>query len=313
MANRKIKIIEVTSELGAGTRGASLGPDAIRYAELNDNKNTINSYNTTRVSDENSVLRKNKTYKYAKCIDSIEKVLGDIAVEVENTLSAGDFPVVISGDHSNAAGTIAGIKNKYADKKIGVIWIDAHADMHTPYTTPSGNVHGMPLAASLAIDNKGRTINNVSEEAKQHWENIKITGSKKITPKITPEDIVFIDIRDLEKQEWDALKELNIKYFEPSDRKELGIEAIAKETLEYLSKHDIIYISFDVDSMDPSVSVGTGTSVPDGLSLNEAKTLLNILLQDPKTTVFEITEVNPLLDTENKMAKAVVEILEEVL
>ncbi len=313
MGDRKVKVIEVPSELGAGTRGASLGVDAVYYAELNSGNNWLSAFKSSKVSTMNAVLRTGDTFAYAKNIDSIAQVTNAIANEVATTLSEGDFPVVISGDHSNAAGTIAGIKNYYSDKRLGVVWIDAHADIHTPYTTPSGNVHGMPVAASLGIDNKSRTINTVNENAKNHWEAIKQAGSKKITPKINPEDLVYIDVRDLESQEWEIVKELGIKYFEPINRKELGIENIAKQTLQHLSSCDIIYISFDVDSMDPSVSVGTGTSVSDGLSLNEAKTLLSYLMDEPKTTVLEITEINPLLDSENKMAKAALDILKHLL
>lgn len=313
MNGRKIKVIEVTSELGAGTRGSSLGPAAIRYADLNKGRKRISKFNTSKVSDVNYMLGKPTAFEYAKNIDSISQVVNAIALEVEKSLSEGDFPVIFSGDHSNAAGTIAGIKNYYEDKRIGVVWVDAHADIHSPYTTPSGNVHGMPIAASLGIDNKSRTINDISEDTAEYWEEMKLAGSKGITPKINPQDIVFIDVRDLERQEWDIIDELGIEFYTPKEVQQIGIEKVAKETLEYLKDCDVVYISFDVDSMDPSVSAGTGTPYPDGLKLHEAKTLLYHLLKHPKTAVFEITEINPLLDTENKMAKAVLEILEEVL
>lgn len=313
MTNRKIKIIEVTSELGAGTRGASLGPAAVRYADLNKGRNRISKFNTSKVSDVNYVLGKATPYQFGKNIDSIAQVIETIALEVEHSLSEGDFPVILSGDHSNAAGTIAGVKNYYHDKRVGVVWIDAHADIHTPYTTPSGNVHGMPIAASLGIDNKEMAINELDENTAAYWEDMKQAGSKAINPKINPSDIVFIDVRDLERQEWDVIDELGIKFYTPKEVQEIGVEKIAKQTTEHLKDCDVIYISFDVDSMDPSVSEGTGTPYPDGLKLHEAKTLLYNLLKNPKTAVFEITEINPLLDKENKMAKAALEILEEVL
>ena len=210
MANKKVKIIEVTSELGAGTRGASLGPAAVRYADLNKGRKRISKFNTSKVSDVNYVLGKNTPYEYAKNIDSIAQVIDSIALEVEMSLSAGDFPVILSGDHSNAAGTIAGIKNFYADKRVGVVWVDAHADIHTPYTTPSGNVHGMPIAASLGIDNKEMAINELDSDTIAYWDDIKQAGSKAIVPKILPQDIVFIDVRDLERQEWDIIDDLEI-------------------------------------------------------------------------------------------------------
>lgn len=313
MTVRKIKVIEVTSEIGAGTRGSSLGPAAIRYADLNKGRRRISRFAASRVSDMNHVLSKPTVYENAKNIDSISQVINAIALEVERSLNDGDFPVIFSGDHSNAAGTIAGIKNFYDDKRIGVVWIDAHADIHSPYTTPSGNVHGMPIAASLGIENKNRAINDVDDDTLEYWNEIKYAGSKGISPKILPQDIVYIDVRDLERQEWDIIDELNIEFYTPKEVQEIGIEKVAKETLEYLKHCDMIYVSFDVDSMDPSVSSGTGTPYPDGLKLHEAKTLLYHLLKYPKTVAFEITEINPLLDTENKMARAVLEILEEVL
>lgn len=313
MNGRKIKIIEVSSELGAGTRGSSLGPAALRYADLNKGRKRLSRFNASKVSDLNYVLGKPTVYENAKNIDSIAQVINAIALEVERSLSEGDFPVIFSGDHSNAAGSIAGIKNFYDDKRIGVVWVDAHADIHSPHTTPSGNVHGMPIAASLGIDNKSRAINDVDADTQECWEELKYAGSKGISPKILPQDIVYIDIRDLERQEWDIIDELDIEFYTPKEVQEIGIEKVAKETLDYLKECDMIYVSFDVDSMDPSVSEGTGTPYPDGLKLHEAKTLLYHLLKYPKTVAFEITEINPLLDNENKMAKAVLEILEEVL
>lgn len=313
MNTRKIKVIEVPSELGAGTRGSSMGPMALRYADMNKGRRKINKYMTSRVGDLNYLLSKPTAFENAKNIDSIAQVVNAIALEVERSLSEGDFPLILSGDHSNAAGSIAGIKNFYDDKRLGIVWIDAHADIHTPLTTPSGNVHGMPVAVSLGIDNKANAINEEDEATMEYWNELKYAGSKGISPKIQPQDIVYIDIRDLERQEWEIIDELDIEFYTPKEVKEYGIERVAKETLEYLKDCDIIYVSFDVDSLDPKVSIGTGTPYPDGLQLHEAKTLLYHLLKYPKTIALEITEINPLLDSQNKMAKATLEILEEVL
>jgi arginase len=313
MNNRRIKVIEVPSELGAGTRGSSLGPTALRFADMNKGRKKINKFLTSRVGDLNYMLGKPTAFEHAKNIDSISTVINAVALEVEKSLSEGDFPLIFSGDHSNAAGSIAGIKNYYDNKRLGVIWVDAHADIHTPLTTPSGNVHGMPMAVSLGIDNTESAINELDENTMEYWNELKYAGSKGISPKILPQDIMYIDIRDLERQEWDVIDKLGIEFYTPKEVKEYGIERVAKETLEYLKDCDIIYVSFDVDSLDPAVSVGTGTPYPEGLNLYEAKTLLYNLLRDPKTIALEITEINPLLDTENKMARAALEILEEVL
>lgn len=314
MKSRKIKLLEVPSELGAGTRGSSLGPTALRFSDINKGRRKLNRFDFEWVDDVNEVLRFNSKYENALNIDNIARVLPRITDKVESYLNEGVFPLVLSGDHSNAAGTISGIKNFIGpDKKLGVVWIDAHADLHSPYTTPSGNVHGMPLAMLLAEDNLENQSNEPDAKTIEYWNELKVLGSKKISPKIEAQDIVFIDIRDLERQEWDLIDAKGIEFYTPKEIHQYGIETVVKETLEYLKDCDYLYISFDVDSLDPSVSTGTGTPYPDGLKLHEAKTLLYHLLKQPKTIAFEITEINPLLDENNKMARAVLEILEEVL
>lgn len=313
MRRSNIRIIEVESEIGAGTRGSSLGPAALKLTDLSKGRKKLSKYPSSKVLTRNEALARNFPAQFAKNIDAIAYTLPLIAEQVEDTLVSDQFPLVLSGDHSNAAGTIAGIKNHFPDKRLGVIWIDAHADLHSPYTTPSGNIHGMPLAASLGIDNEKDAINEPDETTIKFWNELKHCGSRRICPKILPGDLVFIDIRDLEDQEWDLIDDLDIEFYTPKEIKEFGIERVAKESIDYLKDCDFIYVSFDVDSLDPSVSRGTGTPYPDGLKLHEAKTLLYHLLKNPKTICLEITEINPLLDKENAMAKAVLEILEEVI
>ena len=150
---RNIKIIEVRSEIGAGTRGASLGIDAIKIAALDFMSSLFTNFPTENVPDENKLLYEPVASPYAKRIAGVYTMYDRVASVVSETLKSGLFPVVLSGDHSTAGGTIAGIKMAKPKNRLGVIWIDAHADMHTPYTTPSGNMHGMPLAISLGEDN----------------------------------------------------------------------------------------------------------------------------------------------------------------
>ncbi|MFT5725216.1 MAG: arginase, partial [Bacteroidia bacterium] len=223
------------------------------------------------------------------------------------------FPIVLSGDHSNALGTIAALKDFNSDKRLGVIWIDAHADLHTPYTTPSGNVHGMPLGASLGEAYESKATNAPNETVVEAWHQLTHLGNKNVHPKVLTQDLVLIAIRDLEEPEWNDIRDNNIKNYVPSQLKDTPMTQIASETLDYLSACDLIYISFDVDSMDPSVSKGTGTSVDDGISLEQAKTLLKQLYDSPKLAALEITEINPLIDKENKMAKAALEIMRHLI
>lgn len=282
-------------------------------ADIQRKGSIFNSYPVNRTLSLNGNLAFESKYKYARHIDSIVKVTDSIIHNVEEVLNKEKFPLIFSGDHSNAIGSISAVKNHFPVKRLGVIWIDAHGDLHSPFTTPSGNVHGMPLAALLGDVYRSETINQPDEETLQYWKALLHSGNKKIHPKIEPDDVVFIDIRDLEKPEWKDIRDNKMKHYVPEDVKSKPIEQIASESLEYLKDCDLIYISFDVDSLDPSVSEGTGTKVPNGLSLKGAKNLLVHLMQSPKIVALEITEVNPLIDHKNEMAKTVLEILDYIL
>ena len=308
---KKIKLIEVASEVGAGTRGASLGIEAIKIASLNLKSDYFSKYISLVVQNENHVLFGNTDKTSAKNISSIIKVAKRINQSVEQVLQSDTFPIVLAGDHSNAAGTIAGIKSAYPNKRLGVIWIDAHADLHSPYTTPSGNVHGMPLAIALGEDNLDRACNDVPDDIVKQWNELKNTSGT--SPNIKHEDLVFIGVRDTEEPENHLINKHNIKSFSVTDTRVKGIEKIINEINEYLQDCDLIYISFDVDSMDCTyVSHGTGTPVPVGFSEYEATQILLQLLQNEKVCCFEITEVNPTLDEKrNLMAETAFRILEK--
>ena len=234
-----------------------------------------------------------------------------IGSEVSKTLKNNGFPIVLAGDHSTAGGTIAGIKMANPKARIGVIWIDAHADLHSPWTTPSGNLHGMPLAASLGEDNQGNKMNRPDKETVEHWRMLKEVGG--ISPKINYRDLVFISVRDVEPEETGLIKKHNIKTFSTAEVRRNGVERIARDTLAHLAQCNLIYISFDVDSMDSSISKGTGTPVRNGITEKEAGSLLVRLVQHEKVCCVEIAEVNPTLDKENLMAENTFEILTKVV
>ena len=189
-----------------------------------------------------------------------------------------------------------------------MIWIDAHADIHTPFTTPSGNMHGMPLAMALDIDNFECKVNDPRGETLDYWEQIKNVGMN--GPKINSEDLVYVAVRDLEKPENYLINKLNINFIEVEDIKKQGADHIAHKVLQMLDHCDLIYVSFDVDSIDSRFSTGTGTPVPNGLTVEEAKLLNAELCKDPRVCAWEIVEINPTLDTENRMAESGFEILE---
>jgi arginase len=305
---KELKIIEVKSEIGAGTRGASLGVEAMKIASLDLNSDFFKQHESIEVENVNELLFDGAKHSYAKFIDGVMIMEERVCLEVYETIFDDFFPLIIAGDHSTAYGTIAGIKKANPKTRLGVIWIDAHADLHTPFTTPSGNMHGMALAMACGIDNFECKVNDPRGETLEYWEALKNVGMP--GPKIYPEDIVYIAVRDLEKPENYLLNKFNINFIETEEVKKHGAAAIAKKALEMLDHCDMIYVSFDVDSIDSRVSTGTGTPVPNGLTVEEAKVLNVELGKDPKVCTWEIVEVNPTLDTENRMAESAFEILE---
>ncbi len=307
-----VKILICASEVGAGKRGASLGPDAIRISSVNMLYNLFNQVPTEEIKTQ-KLNKYSPQFKSAKYIKLIASTQAKICRRMCKAQMDGFKTLIFSGDHSNAAGFFAGFREAYPDKKLGIIWIDAHGDIHSPYTSPSGNMHGMPMAILLGEDNRENQLKPIKPEVIKNWERIKRTGKRKITPKLFPEDIVYVDIRSLEKQEWETLKRLKIKYYTPDVLHKKGAKKTAKEIEKYFEPYDAVYVSFDVDSLDPSISKGTGTPVKGGLTLDEAKDLLKTFTRMNNFKSLEVTEVNPLLDKENKMANAVVDILRESL
>jgi arginase len=307
---KDVKIISVNSELGAGTRGSGLGFDAIRVAAWTKGSKFFKNHPPVILPSNNDEVLDDIETAYAVKIHYIVEMYKRIADKVVETLKAGDFPFLISGDHSNAGGTIAGLRMAYPNEKLGVVWIDAHADIHSPYTTPSGNLHGMPLAASTALDNKVCQINQPEEETIRAWEELKNIGG--IAPKITFKDLILIAARDMEKAERFILKQNKVKNFTVQKMRETGTQFVVEDTLRRLEHCDRIYVSFDVDSMDSNISRGTGTPVKSGLYENEAFQLMSLFAKSPKVCCMEITELNPTLDNKkNLMAEIALEILEK--
>lgn len=305
---RNIKLVEVRSEIAAGTRGASLGIDALKVASLDKKSDFFARFDPINVPDANSFLWKGNRHPYANYIDGVHQVLTNVYQAIRGLRLEKKFPIILAGDHSTAAGTIMGIKAADPEKRLGVIWIDAHADLHTPYTTPSGNMHGMPLAMCIGTDNLECRLNEPQEETVAYWEKIKKIGGE--SPKILAEDIVYIAVRDTEEPEDYLIKTHGIKNFAIEKVRKDGIASIARQALAALSHCEQVYISFDVDSMDSTISKGTGTPVPEGLTVEEAIQLNAELIKDKRVCCWEIVEVNPTLDTENLMAENAFEVLE---
>ncbi|MEO6818691.1 MAG: arginase [Ginsengibacter sp.] len=305
---KNVKLIEVPSELGAGTRGASLGTEAIKIAAMDFMSNFFVHFPSEKVATENQLLFEPIQSPYAKRIHGVITMYENISKVVKDTIKNNFFPVVISGDHSNAGGTIAGIKAAKPNSRLGVIWIDAHADLHTPYTTPSGNMHGMPLATAIGEDNQESKVHDIDDKTKKQWDQLKSMG--KIEPKVNPEDIVFIGLRDYEKEEKYLIEKYGMKVITTNELRRKGPENVVRAALRFLNECTDIYVSFDVDCLDSAISRGTGTPVSNGLKEREAEDLVSKFMQNRKICCFEITEVNPTLDKENLMAEIAFNILQ---
>lgn len=301
-----VRLIEAASEIGAGKRGASMGMSALRVAAWKNGSDLFGHAEESILRDENDVLYEDDNTPNAHHIDGLIRFESDLAYEVYKFLRSNIFPMVIGGDHSIAIGSVSGTKMAFPTERLGVIWIDAHADLHSPWTTPSGNVHGMPLSLLMNIEKKGRNKPRVF--TMDTWDRLRKIGMS--GAKLQPSDLVFIALRDYEPEEEAIIKEHGIKVITVAQLRERGAEGVVKDTLSYLNACDKIHVSFDVDSLDPSISVGTGTPVPGGLSLDEARTLLTGLCADNKTATLDVVEINPALDTGNAMAEAVLTVLE---
>jgi arginase len=307
-----IKIIKNRSDIGAGTRGSDMGIDAIEIAAINQNNEYFNRHLFQDVVTHNETIYNKNTNNFAKRIEHVVEQCQRVSDAVSENLTQGFFPIVLSGDHSSALGTISGIKAAYPNKILGVIWIDAHADMHSPYTSPSGNIHGMPLAAAMGIDNLDCKINEPGDITTAHWNNLKNIGS--LGPKLKPSHLIYFGVRDYEEAEQKAIEKNNIRLVKVEELRYRGLDICVKEAIGKLLDCDLIYISFDVDSMDCDyISYGTGTPVPNGFFPNEVMQIIEILLATNKVCCIEFTEINPLLDNKgNKMAETAFQVLDYI-
>ncbi len=292
----KLSIIGVPMDLGQTRRGVDMGPSAIRYAGVIErienigysveDKGNIEIALAERVhSDENTNLKNLKAVA-----DASER----LAQTVSNVITNKRFPLVLGGDHSIAIGTLAGVSRHY--KNLGVIWYDAHGDLNTADTSPSGNIHGMPLAASIGIGDDALT---------------RIGG---YTPKVKPENIVIIGARSLDEGEKELIKEKGIKVYTMHEIDRMGMTKVMEETILYLrDKTDGVHLSLDLDGLDPHDAPGVGTPVIGGISYRESHLAMEMLAESQLITSAEFVEVNPILDERNKTATVAVALMGSLL
>lgn len=269
-------------DLGQLRRGVDMGPSAIRYAGVVERLESL-GYQVDDLGDI-EIGRDRLTTDPLTGLRNLEAVVqasAKIAEKVDKIMKEGSFPLVLGGDHSIAIGTLAGISKYF--KKLGVIWFDAHGDLNTPETSPSGNIHGMPLAVSLGL---GETT---------------LTQIGGYCPKIQPENIVIIGARSLDEGEKRLIKEKGIKVYTMHEIDRLGIPKVIEETIAYFkNRSDGVHLSLDLDGLDPLYAPGVGTPVEGGLNYRESHFAMEMLFESGMITSAEFVEVNPILDERNK-------------
>ncbi len=306
-----LKLIKNRSDIGAGTRGSDMGIDALEIAAINADNDFFNRHLYQDVETHNETIYQKNANSFAQRIEHVVEQCNRVCDAVATTLHQNFFPIVLSGDHSSALGTISGIKKAYPNKKLGVIWIDAHADIHSPYTSPSGNIHGMPLAAALGLDHTHIHVNEISDDTISHWTDLKNIGVN--GPKLIPSHLVYLGLRDFEPAEKQVIEAASISNFTVKKLREQGLQNTLDTIIKKLEDVDYLYVSFDVDSMDcDQISYGTGTPVKSGFLPDEINQILQQLVSTNKVICLEIAEINPLLDNKgNKMAETAFQILSD--
>lgn len=292
--NQRIEIIGAPSTFGQKKLGVNLGPDAIRYAGLLSRLKKMGLDVIDKGNIEVPTLdveKFNSDQEGLRNYDEIVTVSENLSKATSEIVEKGNFPLTLGGDHSIAVGSISGISQHY--ENLGVIWYDAHGDLNVPEESPSGNVHGIPLRI-LAGDGPDELV-NIND----------------FTPKVKPENIVLIGMRDLDEGERKYIKDKNIKTFTMADIDRFGIQEVIERSLEYLKSRNIdgLHFSLDVDALDPAETPGTGTRVMGGLSYRESHFALELLNESKLVTSMDIVEVNPLIDNSNHTAEQAVALL----
>ncbi|MCW9049040.1 MAG: arginase [Deltaproteobacteria bacterium] len=287
MKSKAIRIIGVPIDLGQNQRGVDMGPSAIRYAGISGRLKALGY----QLHDEgNLYVPVRDSLPCESCAefrDSIQRVCQAAYDAAAQAVSDGEIPLFLGGDHSLAIGTIGGVTH---DAPVGVIWVDAHGDANSPASSPSGNIHGMPVATLLG-------------EGYPELVNLGRPGAK-----LAGKDIVMIGIRDLDAGERRWLKQSGVTVYTMRDLDERGMGVVAREALEHLSGHNRLHISLDMDGLDPDVAPGVGTPSPGGLSYREAQLLMEIIADTGKLASADIVELNPILDHENHTGRMAVEL-----
>ena len=292
---QKTRIIGVPMDLGQSRRGVDMGPSALRVAGL---QSRIKQLGYTVEDIGNFPVRQAEEQHYgekrAKYLNEIAGTCKDLAEFVVKTLEEGQLPIVLGGDHSTAIGTVSGVAAYYRkqEKRIGLLWLDAHGDMNTPESSPSGNVHGMPLAAIIGYGAP---------------ELVELMGFK---PKVEPRNVVVVGARDLDSKERRIVKESGIHVFTMRDIDERGMRDVMAEALRFVTDDtEGVAVSLDMDFVDPEDAPGVGTPVRGGVTYREAHLAMEMIADSKGMVSLEVVEINPVIDEHNKTAMLGVELV----
>ena len=291
---RAVALIGASLDLGAGRRGVDMGPSAIRYAGLDSRIEQLGRPVFDWGNVEGAVPEATDVgSERVRFLAPIKRACERVAELVARAVSEDLVPVVLGGDHSVALGTLGGLASAHGSG--GVLWIDAHGDLNRPDTSPSGNVHGMPLAAALGLAGP--------EFASEVWP----------LPAVGPDRVALVGVRSLDSAEADLLRDNDVLVYTMSDVDRLGIERVIRESLAHVAGPGFVHVSLDMDALDPDIAPGVGTPVRGGLSYREAHLALELVSESGLAGSLEVVEVNPILDRQNETAKLAVELVASAL
>jgi arginase len=292
--SRPVAVIGAPLDLGQGRRGVDMGPSAIRYAGLDPRLTELGRPVTDWGNVESAVAEAAEQGEAnARFLMPVMRTCERIAALVRRAAESGQVPVVLGGDHSVALGSIGGLASLYGPG--GVLWVDAHGDLNTPETTPSGNVHGMVLAAVLGLGGPA------------------FESSAWPLPAVDPARVALVAVRSLDAGERERVKELGVKVFTMSDVDRLGVERALRESLTHIAGPGFVHVSLDMDAVDPEVAPGVGTPVRGGLNYREAHLALELVAESGLLTSLDVVEVNPVFDRQNETAQLAVELVASAL
>jgi arginase len=291
---RKLAVIGAALDLGAGRRGVDMGPSAIRYAGLDERLQSL-GFECDDLGNVGAATPEatESGDPHARFLSQIKETCAGIAKKVAAAVEDGHLPIVLGGDHSIALGTLGGLASSHGPG--GALWFDAHGDLNTPQTSPSGNVHGMPLAAALGLAN--------DVFASDAWP----------LPALKPEHVVLVGVRSLDEGERELVRRLGVSVYTMSDLDRRGVEPVVREALERMADAAFVHVSLDMDVVDPDIAPGVGTPVRGGLSYREAHLALELVAESGLLGSLDVVEVNPILDRENVTAALAVELVASAL